>query len=592
LFGQPQQQQQQQQQPAQTGGLFGNTQQNQQQQQPATSLFGGGAFGQAAKPAGGLFGQPAATTTQQQPQQQTGGLFGGGGGLFGGTPNQQQQTQQQPAATGGLFGNTAATPQNTNTGGSLFGGGGLFGNTQNQNQQQQQPAAGGLFGAKPAATGTGGLFGSTLGQQNQANAQQTGGLFGQNNQQQQQSGFGGGLFGAKPAGAAPTTGGGLFGNSMFGASTNNNSQAAAAPQTLTASINQPIGANLPIFNMLPPGPRLVDVDASQPKKKAPFFTDIPNRSTVPRPSSGYHPPSSKLRGFGSMSGLGTADGPSFAGNPNLNMSFMNGKPGVLAIGDGRASSIGPDSFMGRSGSPALGSGSRTSVKKVILDKKIEPKYFFKKTTTPGVAGAKVTFSPVLSAAAREADNAAALRQQQQQLESAAPASKAQQRPAVKDKDAEEVSSDPSKLQHGDHYVKPDLTSLKKLGYDELSHFRGLIVGRVGYGEVEFLESVDLTGLPKLSALVGEVIHFDPKECSVYPDMEEADKPPPGHGLNVKARLTLEKCWAVDKATRDPIKDPKHPAVLKHLKRLRNMKETHFENFDMETGKWTFTVDHF
>ena len=79
---------------------------------------------------------------------------------------------------------------------------------------------------------------------------------------------------------------------------------------------------------------------------------------------------------------------------------------------------------------------------------------------------------------------------------------------------------------------------------------------------------------------------------MYPDSEDADKPPPGSGLNVKAKLTLERCWAVDKATREPIQDAGHPTVVKHLKRLRNMKDTHFQDFDMETGKWTFTVDHF
>ena len=141
-------------------------------------------------------------------------------------------------------------------------------------------------------------------------------------------------------------------------------------------------------------------------------------------------------------------------------------------------------------------------------------------------------------------------------------------------------------------MKPDLASLKKLGYDELSAFKGLVVGRVGYGQIEFMEPVDLTGLSKLGALLGEVIHFEDKECSVYPDSEDADKPLPGSGLNVKAKLTLERCWAVDKGTREPIKDASHSTVAKHLKRLKNMKDTHFQDFDMETGEWTFTVDHF
>jgi len=49
---------------------------------------------------------------------------------------------------------------------------------------------------------------------------------------------------------------------------------------------------------------------------------------------------------------------------------------------------------------------------------------------------------------------------------------------------------------------------------------------------------------------------------------------------------------LDKATREPIKEEKHPAFVKHLKRLKNMKHTHFEGYDIKDGKWTFSVDHF
>lgn len=178
------------------GGLFGN---NNNQQKPAGSGFSfgnttntattGSAFGNTAN-TGSAFGSNTATNT--------------GGGLFGNTNNQQQNTG------GGLFGGNN-NQQQQSTGG--FGGGGAFGQ-QNNNQQ-----SGGLFGAKPAATG-GGLFGNSTTQQNTG-----GGLFGNNQQQQQNTGgaFGGGntqqsggLFGAKPA----ATGGGLFGNSTTQQNTN------------------------------------------------------------------------------------------------------------------------------------------------------------------------------------------------------------------------------------------------------------------------------------------------------------------------------------------------------------------------------------
>jgi nuclear pore complex protein Nup98-Nup96 len=256
-----------------------------------------------------------------------------------------------------------------------------------------------------------------------------------------------------------------------------------------------------------------------------------------------------------------------------------------------------DSFI-RSSSPSLGSGTRQSIKKVVLDKKIDPAQIFAKSGSPGLLkGGKVTFSPALSVAVREKDAIAAALPPPHSLTPIPTPPHPQRTPnkftANLSRDSSQADgADTDALDEGDYYVKPSLPTLKKLGYDELSSFKGLVVGRVGYGEIEFQEPVDLTGLPKLSALLGEVIRFEDKECSVYPDSEEVDKPPPGSGLNTKAKIALVRCWAVDKATREPIKDASHPAATKHLKRLQNMKDTHFEDFDIEEGKWTFTVDRF
>lgn len=484
-----------------------------------------------------------------------------------------------------------------NTQPGLFGGN-LFNNNNQQQQQQQQPAQTtgfGLFG-KPAAPANP-LFGGGFAQQPANNAPQQG-LFGSTLGQgsNQQSTLGGGLFGAKPAapmlGTSTSTGqGGLFGstnttNGLFNSANN-------APQgTLTASLSQPVGS---LFDMLP-GPRSINLDSSQPKKKSGFFVDIPTRSPVPRVQLGYTPANSKLRGFASTS---TATG---AGNPFASLSFTSGKPNALSLSrvSDNKPALGTDAFLGRSASPSLGSGARQSVKKVILDKKVEPSELFTKSGgSPGLRG-KVVFSPALSITAREKDALAALSPSANGTESPIPAPRPLRTPnrftaqsthnILQSDDNPDQSG--SGLEEGDYWVKPDLATLKQTGYDQLSSFTGLIVGRVGYGEIHFLEPVDLTGLPKLGALLGEVVRFDDKECSVYPDSEEVDKPPPGSGLNVRAQLSLLHCWAVDKATREPIKDASHAASVKHLKRLKNMKDTHFESFDITDGKWTFTVDHF
>lgn len=214
---------------------------------------GAGAFGVSSGFGGGL---------GQNSQQQTTGGFGAtgnaGSSLFGGGNNNTTTSGFGQAAAGG-FG--SGTPNTNTTGGGLFGakpaatgGGGLFGASSTTGQQPQQ--SGGLFGAANSGTGfgatnnttntTGGFGSSTTG----------GGLFGNNNNQAKPAG---GLFGgatnttsgfgsnasSNPFGAQAnpnttnSTGGGLFGSAnnaqpagggLFG---NNNNQQQAGQQNTT-----------------------------------------------------------------------------------------------------------------------------------------------------------------------------------------------------------------------------------------------------------------------------------------------------------------------------------------------------------------------
>lgn len=517
-----------------------------------------------------------------------------------------------------MFGNT----QQNQPSGGLFGGttGGLFGNNQNQQPNQQQPgttnafgAPGGLFGPKPAITnpaaGTN-LFGGFSATNNNSAAgtasQPTGGLFGNlgtstNNQTTTNAfGAGGGLFGGKPAGttfgATPSTqasstlgGGSFFGGSTFGGST----AVPTAPQqgSLTASIAQPIGTTLPFF-MAPQGARATMLEPT-PKKKS-YFAELPIRTPQPRIQLNYQPTISRLRGFG-------------VSTSNSSGLLTSGKPHALSLSKTNGKSIGPEAFLnGSVSSPGLGSGSRQSVKKLVLDKRVKPSDLFVKS---GISNApKITFNPALSVSARELEATAGLSSSNQRTDSPAPAiadatprrsnrftadaPESVHNSPTKSSVPLEKESQPVKLQEGDYYVKPDLEVLKRKSYDELSSFEGLVVGRVGYGEIHFLESVDLTGLPKLGALLGELVRFDDKECSVYPDSEDVDKPLPGSGLNVKARIILIRCWPVDKASREPIKDETHPSLIRHIRRLKHIKDTQFESYVIEEGKWTFCVEHF
>ncbi|KAJ3985756.1 nucleoporin autopeptidase-domain-containing protein [Lentinula detonsa] len=606
-------------------GTFGTNTNQQPQQQQTGSIFGqsqpaanpGGAFGtfgnnaakpsifgQSAQPAGqtSIFGQSAPQNQQQQQPSIFGNSNTANTGLFGNSTNQQQQQPQQPGTS--LFGNTQ-TNAGTGTGG-IFGSGtgtGLFGNTNNQQQQQQIPQqqtgttgfGSNLFGSKPAAPVGGGIFGNNNAfgaTQPTATAQQQPSLFGNAFNQstnQQQAATGGGLFHKAPSMGMSTstgTGGNLFGNPAFGNSTNTLGGSTAAPgqqNSLVASINQPIAPNLPIFSMLPPGPRAIDLEQST-KKKVPFFVDIPTRSPVPRVQLGYTPANSKLRGFGSLTSNSALSGSIFAPSNSTVLTLSRSQTPKQSI----------EAIFGTQSSPSLGSGQRKSVKKLILDKKVEPTELFVKSGSSPLRGGKIMFSPALSIAAREREAAAAAASPPPSQPAKSPTPTPQPQRTTKKFTASQngQGADEDELQEGDYYVKPNMETLKSSGFDQLSSFKDLVVGRVGYGEIHFLEPVDLTGLLKLGELLGGVIRFEDKECSVYPDADDTEKPPEGSGLNVRAKISLKRCWAMDKAHREPIKDEKHPAAVKHLKKLRNMKDTHFEGFDFSDGTWTFTVDHF
>ena len=309
--------------------------------------------------------------------------------MFGGQQQQQPASNPfgqaaQPQSGFGGFGNSAAKPGLFGTSNTTTTGGGLFGNA-NQNPNQSTTAAnpfgttpnassGGLFGAKPAATGAGGLFGN-VGTSNpggglfgnttsQPQQNQTGGLFGNNSQQQQKPAFGN--FGGGS--------GGLFGNtntnttnlnapqgSLFGAQPNNQNQQSSGsfgsnsnasslfgslqqnslqpPMSMTASImdRNPYGSSS-IFTGLPPppqtspGPIATPILAGQkPKKLAP----LPQYKINPSMASRLVTP--QKRGFGfSYSTYGTPS--SISSNPSTPAGLGNSLLGS-SIGRGLGKSF-------------------------------------------------------------------------------------------------------------------------------------------------------------------------------------------------------------------------------------------------------------
>ncbi|TIA82922.1 hypothetical protein E3P89_00669 [Wallemia ichthyophaga] len=569
------------------GGLFGG-QQN-QQQQPSTGGFGSGGSGFS-------FGQNSQQQQPQQPaqQQQPSSGFNFGGGLGG--------TQNKPA-TGG-FGSGFGS--NTGTGGST-GGGGLFGGGlgSSANNNNTGTGGGGLFGGAANNTSTGGgLFG---GGGASAAPKPAGGLFGSTGTG---GGFGGGLGQSSTAQPAQNNTGGFGGGSLFGQSTQQNSLQQSQPN-LSASVDQsPYGAN-PLFDLGPNpqiGPTAVAVGgASTVNKKKPVLNASASMRSPARPLN-------RLRGFAASPG--TPISPS--AGVNLSSSVMPPSSPSMSVNGGMRSSQ-RSLNLSRAGSPAASTNGgvlsglpsenamspnafmpRSSVKKLVIDRKPIP-------DSPSAAasgspnslaqsktGAKVSFNPHLEKAAQDShsvglgDSISSTPHENTPLKTSntsqfvkSTTPTASPPPSTNTLGSSVVSVEASpQIEEGHYYSIPSVDELNKYSYRELKSVEGLKVGRKGYGEIHFLEPVDLTTLDGLNELTdGQLVVFESRVAYVYPDgVEEGEdnpenaplKPAPGRGLNVAAEIELEGCWPKDKATGEYIKDDSHPKTLSHLNRLKKV----------------------
>lgn len=137
-----------------------------------------------------------------------------------------------------------------------------------------------------------------------------------------------------------------------------------------------------------------------------------------------------------------------------------------------------------------------------------------------------------------------------------------------------------------YWMSPSLQELKKKSLLELKSIPKFKIGRKHYGELEFLEPVDLTSIVNLDDIAGNLVTFSNKTCVVYPD---DNKPKPGEGLNLPARITLEGCYPINKADKLPILDPKSEIVKRHIENLKTIPEMKFISYDPTNGHWTFEV---
>ncbi|ORY92258.1 nucleoporin autopeptidase-domain-containing protein [Syncephalastrum racemosum] len=561
---------------AQTGGAFGQPQQSTGAfGQPATT---GSAFGQPAQQQStgfGSFGQKPAGTTPAFGAGAGTGAFGsaaGGTGAFGGAATSKPATSfsfSTPASGAG----TTGTPGFGSGGG--FGGFGTSTSTAGGGFGAQQPQTGGLFGANKPATSqpafggaaqqpaTGGGFGGFG-----TGAQTGGGLnFG---------GSSGGLFGNKPATSTATTGGGFgsmtggafggfggstggFGGQQQGAGTGTFSLPAQGgltsfgtsglqpgqQQPLIASVDKsPYGTN-PLFDPskqtatggYKTGPSAVSLEGAQKKPSSPLYPYSPR--VVSR---------IKLRGF-SFNASGR--------QPTKKLSSLEGIDDDAVLGAGAFT-------------------PRPSNKKLVFDKDVSTAdvgSLIGKNEKP-----RVLFDPKLELISSRTDK----------HDTAPSTANGSPEPAEASGSAPPKAYAQVSAQEG-YYCSPTLETLLTMSKEELSHVERFMVGRHGFGEIRFEGPVDLSNV-ELHDILGKIAVIQERSVVCYPDNDK--KPPVGQGLNNRAICKLENCFATDKDTRQPVKDPNHPRAQMFSQKLKNRPGVKFIDYDSETGTWTFQVEHF
>lgn len=534
--------------------------------------------------------------------------------MFGNNNNNQQQ---QTAPTNGLFGN--ATPNNP----SLFpaSSGGLFGSNNNPNSGSGT-ASGGLFGQKPPNSSTslfankdgagtqttnnfsnltsGGLFGSSTPASgfsfanNNTNNNNNSSLFGLNNPLQN------------------TNNQQNLNSSLFQSQQNNQ-------QMLQAHVDQGAYGHNPIFANH--GNSGGSKPAIPMKKHLPTIDFKP----MPRPNTKI----TKLRGFARSTSpaksvnMGSPMAASIA-TPNMSTTvsrssaynrpseepllspkafIIRPSPKKLTIDPNTLSSMLRDRSATLNGSPAPQNGtpppkaSQKAMNPTVFDPdaEVSAHHTFSKTQT-GLNPSNTAREPAVKASKGTGAPSSKSSMHTATAQPATPESSKADKSATLDElsgiDDVIVVTTKDKAKPGEYWTVPSIRDLQLLGREDLESVPSFLVGRKGIGQIMFQDDVDLTGIPNLEEdLCGEVIVFKQSLCSVYPD-DPVDKPPVGEGLNVPAAITLENCWTLDKATREPIKDPNHPRVKQFKKRLMKSEDTQFIEYNAQTGKWTFMVEHF
>jgi len=143
-----------------------------------------------------------------------------------------------------------------------------------------------------------------------------------------------------------------------------------------------------------------------------------------------------------------------------------------------------------------------------------------------------------------------------------------------------VNDENDGLEYQELYAKGYLTNpdLRHMTSDEMTEIYNFTVIRPNFGQIEWLEPVNIAGLN-----LADIINIKSKEVFVY---EDIPSPPVGQGLNKPARVTLLNINPKAK------NDAGFTSLLEKLKTFCRLNEAEFVSYEKEEGKWSFNVRHF
>ncbi|KNE59836.1 hypothetical protein AMAG_18426 [Allomyces macrogynus ATCC 38327] len=146
-----------------------------------------------------------------------------------------------------------------------------------------------------------------------------------------------------------------------------------------------------------------------------------------------------------------------------------------------------------------------------------------------------------------------------------------------------VLAKPNVISTAPYIVTPSPATLAKMTQDQLAKVKNLTIDHPEFGVVEFLEPVDLRDIP-LADLCGKYVFFKHGEFELFRD---APRTPRGTGINVRGKVTLRQMWPRRRGGREILKDTNTKMAEMFLKRLMNVPNTEFVEYDMDQGIWVF-----